>query len=293
LKKNDGKDFENIIGHLEKTMRPMGAVVTVDEKIETKYGPRQFDVTVRLAFGGVERIILIEAKDWKTKPKVDTVEGFIQRCRLVDNSQGIMVSREGFSKQSIRQAQDYGVVLKRIATTDDIAWAREIRLPFHVEEHRITGVTVDIRGSDGVALPEKVDVPEMLKAQINQSIDKILQEKHSVEAYVAGGFADSKGQFSITNGTQKIDLELFYKFEVSRNVFAGFRPAMNVLGYENLNEGRFELARWGQRIDVQSTDGLENFGDINIDTIGEEYGMGISVIQIDDFTPVLVFYTDR
>lgn len=279
--RNDGTTLEKYVESIEKCFRPTNAVIRRNEIIDTKYGPREFDITVRLPHESNGQVLIaFEAKDWSGKPPVSLVEAFIQKCRIANVTQGIMISRYGFSKPSIKQAKDFNITLLQIADTENIDWKREIKLPYYIDYHSLDKILVYVKRVDGIAIDiNTLNFDESLKERINKNIEVVIERKGAIESLRSIYKAD--GEFQITNGKETIDMEVKFRLFFKHSVYFKSKPAIKVSGYENLNDKAFKLKSWGHRIsnieeEIQS---MKDLGDLKSSQYGSDYAISIQFIK--------------
>lgn len=279
--KNDGTTLEKYVERIEKYFRPTNAIITRNEIIDTKYGPREFDITVRLPHeSGGMALIVFEAKDWRGKPPIGVVEAFIQKCKVAKVTQGIMISSNGFSKPSIEQAKDYNITLLQVADSEHIDWKREIKLPYYIDYHCLDKILVYVKRVDEIPIDvNSMNFEESLTKRIIKNIEVILEKKGSIE--LLRGIYKADGQFQLTNGRKTIDLEVKFRLLFKHNVYFKPKSAVKVTGYENLNEKTFKLRSWGHSISNIDEEILtmKDLGDIKPTEYGSEYSISINIIQ--------------
>lgn len=91
--------------------------------------PRQIDVSIRWKFNGTERLTIVQVKDWKKRPDVNDVGSFAAVVDDVRASQGIIVSRVGFSKRARTYARNRGIQLHSLHDAESIHWRKNLTVP--------------------------------------------------------------------------------------------------------------------------------------------------------------------
>lgn len=90
--------FERLAEKIMQDLNPH-ADVRWDDKIRGRYSgvPRQIDVSVRWPDGDKERLLVIDAKDWKNPADISDVERFAGLARDVGANRSLLVCNKGFT----------------------------------------------------------------------------------------------------------------------------------------------------------------------------------------------------
>lgn len=116
---------------------------------------RQIDVSIRWTFNGVERLTIVQVKDWQKRPDVNDVGSFAAVVEDVKASQGIMVSRHGFSSTARTYARNRGIQLHSLHDAQSATWRKVLTIAlvwveWSVEIH--VNMTARLEGLDQVNL---------------------------------------------------------------------------------------------------------------------------------------------
>lgn len=90
---------------------------------------RQIDVSIRWTFNGIERLAIVPVKDWAKRPDVNDVGSFSAVVNDVRASQGIMVSRRGFSSTARTFARNRGIQLHSLHDAQSAQWRKALTIP--------------------------------------------------------------------------------------------------------------------------------------------------------------------
>lgn len=145
------KEFEAIVGRLQKTFHRGGGTVTTNEKITGKISQRsrQIDICIRGNIGGENVLIIVECKKWNRKPDVKAVEAFAGVKRDVGAHIGIMVSTAGFSKAAFRVAEHENVNLYKYRDTQRDNWPNGLETSVLLEIWELTPTAAYFVLTDG------------------------------------------------------------------------------------------------------------------------------------------------
>jgi hypothetical protein len=134
------KEFEAIVGRLQKTFHRNGGKVTTNEKIMGKISgrTRQIDICIRSNMGGENVLIIVECKKWNRKPDVKAVEAFAGVKKDVGAHIGIMVSTAGFTKAAFRVAEHENINLYKYTDTQKDNWPNGLETSVLLEIWELT-----------------------------------------------------------------------------------------------------------------------------------------------------------
>jgi Restriction endonuclease len=85
--------------------------VTKNRKIVGPDGPREIDVLLESTIGPFRTCIAVECRDYRRKLNVQDVDGFESKMRDIKATQGIMVTRLGYSRTALQKARRVGIGL--------------------------------------------------------------------------------------------------------------------------------------------------------------------------------------
>lgn len=111
--KNTGAEYEALVHRIYSTIlqNTPGARVAINEKIMGADGPRQVDVAIYHTIAGVEYLTAIECRDFATRIDIKHVDGFCSKLADIKASKGIMVARNGYSRNALQKATRVGITL--------------------------------------------------------------------------------------------------------------------------------------------------------------------------------------
>ncbi len=116
------KEFETLISRLQAAIAP-GADVRENEKVVGKSGrTRQLDVTIRQTLGLYPILVVIECKSQKRRISISQVEAFVTKLRDVAASEGVIVSRNGFSEGAKAIARDNFITCLGYREAEEADW---------------------------------------------------------------------------------------------------------------------------------------------------------------------------
>lgn len=119
-----GHSLEVLISNLEKIKHRKQV------KIETnKFLPeretnieREFDVLITLKDGISEQVFAIECKDWVKSVGLEDVDSFYLKCLNVGIQPKAIVSKRGFTKNTRKKAQTYGISCLKFDEAESFPW---------------------------------------------------------------------------------------------------------------------------------------------------------------------------
>lgn len=122
---------ENIYKKLVKD--PNVESVERNVQIKGKDGERQIDVLVSTKTVGIKVLTVIECKDYNRKVSVGVVDGLHSKMQDINAHKGIIVSRKGFSSQSVSKAKRLDISLYTAHETLSEKWKFPIEVPLMVK----------------------------------------------------------------------------------------------------------------------------------------------------------------
>lgn len=163
-----GREFEKLIARIEKTLSPLGAVVTSPDRIKDSVtgGDREVDVSIRYTGdSGCPVLITVECRDRTSAQDIMWLEQIKSKKESIGADQTIVVSREGFTKGAITYANHHGIILRQLPEVTDAFWIQSLNgLKVFTREMRCHMVSVNIgffskvgdEGLDQLSITEEV-----------------------------------------------------------------------------------------------------------------------------------------
>jgi hypothetical protein len=110
MKNKYGKEFENLVYLINKTLHK-SAIVTINDKLIDKHTKRkrQIDITIKMKDGPTELLVIIEARDRSRPVGIEYVEQVHSKINSVGANCGIIVSNKGFYETAIKKAKELGI----------------------------------------------------------------------------------------------------------------------------------------------------------------------------------------
>lgn len=107
------------------------ATVKWNDQILGRYSQtmRQIDVSIRWKLDGVDKLTIVQVKDWNRRPDINDVGSFGAVIEDVGASQGIMVSKKGFSKSARTYARQKGIQLHSLHDAQCSRWNHRLTIP--------------------------------------------------------------------------------------------------------------------------------------------------------------------
>ncbi len=132
-----GKQFEGLVGEIYDILSSddRNTEASVDVKLPSPDGPRQFDVVIRSQVAGVEIITVVEARDRNKNLAVTHVDGLHSKMIGVNANKGILVARKGFSGGALKKAKRLGIDL---CTAHDLSNIKDFVPKAPVVVHNLT-----------------------------------------------------------------------------------------------------------------------------------------------------------
>lgn len=125
-----GKEYEKLVEHIYKELYKE-AEVKFDDHIPGIFSgiERQIDVSIRFKIGEVEKLIIVQAKDWKDPVNVTVVDAFISVIDDVGADKGILICRSGYSSTAIPYAHRKKIDVLSAHSAIRKKWAMELQIP--------------------------------------------------------------------------------------------------------------------------------------------------------------------
>jgi hypothetical protein len=111
--------FEEFVADLLATTRPFvqGLRVTLHDKIESADGTYDFDATIRFCLGGMNFLVIVEAKRYKNSIKRELVQVLDSKRQSVGAQKAVMISTAPYQSGALKFAKHHGVTL--VTVTED------------------------------------------------------------------------------------------------------------------------------------------------------------------------------
>jgi hypothetical protein len=90
---------------------------------------RQIDVSIRWMDADIERLAIVQVKDWKARADITAVGEFSSVVRDIGADKGVMVCRGGFSKTALTYARNIGIELHNLHDAQSKDWSRNLTIP--------------------------------------------------------------------------------------------------------------------------------------------------------------------
>lgn len=122
MEKNNGKNFEKLIRIIEEVYKTNPeTVIHSNYKIQNTSGNnREIDVFIETSVNGHHLKIAIECKDYQKRVSALVVESFHSKClRIPEINKKVIISRNGFQKEAVAAAQDFGIELYNLEDIDE------------------------------------------------------------------------------------------------------------------------------------------------------------------------------
>jgi len=142
-----GREFEKLIARIEKTLSPMGAVVTSPDRIKDRVtgGDREVDVSIRYTVDSGPVLITVECRDRTAAQDIMWLEQIKSKKESIGADQAIVVSREGFTTGAIAYANHHGIILRQLPEVTDAFWLQCLKgLKVFTREMRCRMVSANI-----------------------------------------------------------------------------------------------------------------------------------------------------
>lgn len=120
----DWREFEKVVGRIEKAAGPLGIEVKSPDRIRRIITgrSREVDVSIRSKVGTSDVLITVECRKRKPKQDVTWIEQLATKKQAVGASHTIAFSSTGFSSDAQKVARHYGIELRTSSefSIDDI-----------------------------------------------------------------------------------------------------------------------------------------------------------------------------
>jgi hypothetical protein len=153
-----GKPFEDLIYKIYKELEPYASIKKNDRIKGWESGiDREIDISIRKDFGGHEILMIIQAKDHKTKADVKILGEFDSVIRDVRASRGILICNAGFTKTANEYAKNRAIDLCTAHDASNKDWQGEIKIPI---VRKSTTVNYSLRLPFSITKEMKENYPE-------------------------------------------------------------------------------------------------------------------------------------
>lgn len=130
VKKKDWQTFEELSSRVYALLET-AAVVKHDDRI---YGhltekERQIDVSIRSRVAGHNILVIVQARDRKRAPDINSVGEFAEVLEDVGAAKGVIVCRKQPSKHVIKYARKKRIDFCSVFDIDDRKWSNDIAVP--------------------------------------------------------------------------------------------------------------------------------------------------------------------
>jgi hypothetical protein len=205
MTKNTGKDFERLTLSIYRKLvfDQKHETVEHDVFLDGPEGPRQIDVLVTHKKGDLNLLTVIECKDYKEKVTIVTIDGFHSKLLDVKATNGIIVSRSGFTKNTFLKAKRLGITLCTAHMALSEKWQLDIDAPIRINEIVLKSILFNYT----YTLLETTYIPDPPSLFAN---DLPLLD------YFSQLWLENKLPFRLENGYQVLDLSNSHAF---RNPF--------------------------------------------------------------------------
>lgn len=127
---SDWKAFEKLAAKILRELSPTAQVTWND----SLYGHdtekrRQIDVSIKANFEGFTSLVIVQARDWKTRADVNAVGEFASVVRDVRATKGILICKKGFTSTARTYARNIGIELLNIHDAQSRDWKLDIQIP--------------------------------------------------------------------------------------------------------------------------------------------------------------------
>lgn len=106
-------EFEEHVGRLLRLgwRQIPGAVVRLHDQVVAADGTYDLDATVRYQLGGMNFVIVVEAKRHRNPIKRELVQVLFQKVQSIGAHKGLMISTAPYQKGAIKYAKAHGIAL--------------------------------------------------------------------------------------------------------------------------------------------------------------------------------------
>ncbi len=157
--KKDGKKLEQLVKIVEEVYSSNSTTkVLSNYKIEnTSSNKREIDILIKSQVNNFNITIAIECKEYKSKIPVEKIEAFNSKClRIPEINKKIFVSENGFQKDAIDCAKNFGIELYTFSSLEKNA--KKILFPIQQIKPRFKGFEVLEVYCDESPLLKKINI---------------------------------------------------------------------------------------------------------------------------------------
>ena len=162
--RRDGKKLEQLVRIVEEVYSCNSATeIFSNYKIKnTSSNNREIDVLIKSQINNFDITIAIECKEYKSKIPVEKIEAFNSKClRIPEINKKIFVSENGFQKDAIDCAKNFGIELYTFGFLQENA--RKILLPIQQIKPKFKGFEVIKVWCEESPLLEKIRISKIEK----------------------------------------------------------------------------------------------------------------------------------
>lgn len=126
-----GREFELLAEQIYKELEPLAQVTHNDHimGLESEIS-RQIDVSIRYSIDGVDRLTIIQTKDYGDKPAdINVVGEFASVIKDVAANKGILICKSGFTRSAKKYAQNLGIDICNLHDAQSRRWSLDIQFP--------------------------------------------------------------------------------------------------------------------------------------------------------------------
>jgi hypothetical protein len=127
-------------------------------KHNDKINGRQVDVSIRAKIAGIDLLIIVQCKAYKTKLDVTYVDELLGTMQDIGAHRGVLVSTKGFSGRAIQRAARCGIDLCIVKDAENRNWKLDLKIPVIYERiHPLIQLSYDInlKAGDNPPRPDK------------------------------------------------------------------------------------------------------------------------------------------
>lgn len=133
---NKSTEFEKITAEIFNALRTNPNYEKVEHNVilSGKDGPRQIDVLISAKVNNLDIRIIVECKDYNKNIGPGLIGELYSKMDDVRAHKAVLVTRKGFSKQSINKAKRLGITICTVHQAKSDKWAIPIDIPIIIEE---------------------------------------------------------------------------------------------------------------------------------------------------------------
>lgn len=132
------KQFEKLVHLIYEELQPESKV-TIDDKIKGYESgiERQIDVSIKTKFAGSDILVIVQAKDYKSKADINVVGAFAQVIKDVRASKGVLICNKGFTSGAIKLAQNLFIDIFTAHDINEPNWSIDYKMPVLVRRLKL------------------------------------------------------------------------------------------------------------------------------------------------------------